>query len=123
MFWVNTGLLIGASLFVVSGFVPQPPASNVLFYWLVGGGSFFFVCATTVSRVSPIRKVRIGAVGFLSGAAATVGNSLCSLYVPDAPFPTARPLAAGIFLVLGGFVWTTVVAERDLPKEAGFVGL
>ena len=121
--WVHAGLLIGASCFVVSAFLPQPPGSPVVFYWVFVGRLFFFVCATTVSRTSPMRKVRLGAVGFLSGAGVTCINALCSLYYPEAPYATVRSLAAGAFLTVGGFTWTTVVAERELPKEEGFVGL
>ena len=121
--YVHAGLLVGASCFVVSAFVPQPPASNAVLYWVFAGGLFFFVCATTVSQTSPMRKVRLGAVGFLSGAGITCINALCSLFYPAAPFATSRALLAGACLVAGGFTWTTVVAEREMPKEQGFANL
>ena len=116
MLCVNILLLCGSGLFLASGFVPQPPNSNVLFYYLVVATVCYGCAATTVSRISPIRKVRIGAVGFVFGASGTCINALCSLYYPAAPFATLRPIAAATCLVLGGFTWTTVVAERDLDK-------
>ena len=110
---VNVLLFMGSALFFASGFVEQPPTSNMVFYLLVPATACFAVGAFCVSRISPIRKVRIGAVGFVLGASGTCANVLCSLYAPDTPFATLRPIAAATFLCLGGFTWTTVVVERD----------
>jgi len=112
---IYIGLNIGSALFVISDFCPPPP-NPTLFYVVMVAALFYAVCAFAVSRISPLHKVRFGAAWFVAGASTTAFNMVCNLFWPSAPFASARPIAAGLFLVAGGYTWTTVVAEREFAK-------
>lgn len=115
--YVHVGLNVGSALFCVSEFMPPPPDPTV-FVVVLAAAAFYMSCAFLVSRTSPLHKVRRGAACFVAGAGTTGANMLCNIFWPSAPLPTLRVIGAGVFLVAGGYTWTTVVAEREFAAYA-----